>query len=69
VDCSERWPLWLCRIQQLAYHSCDTGDNQRSSGVVRGGHCEPLDRRLIPDLLRGMVNLIGGELDVDDPRF
>jgi hypothetical protein len=27
------------------------------------------DRRLNPDLLRGTVNLIGGELDVDDPRL
>jgi hypothetical protein len=27
------------------------------------------DRRLSPDLPRGMVNLIGGELDVDDPRL
>jgi hypothetical protein len=27
------------------------------------------DRRLSPDLPRGTVNLIGGELDVDDPRL
>jgi hypothetical protein len=27
------------------------------------------DRRLNPDLPRGTVNLIGGELDVDDPRL
>jgi hypothetical protein len=27
------------------------------------------DRRLSPDLSRGAVNLIGGELDVDDPRL
>jgi hypothetical protein len=27
------------------------------------------DRRLSPDVLRGTVNLIGGELDVDDPRL
>jgi hypothetical protein len=27
------------------------------------------DRRMSPDLLRGMVNLIGGELDVDEPRL
>jgi hypothetical protein len=26
------------------------------------------DRRMSPDLQRGMVNLIGGELDVDKPR-
>jgi hypothetical protein len=32
---------------------------------------EDLDRgrRLSPDLPRGTVNLIGGELDVDDPRL
>jgi hypothetical protein len=29
----------------------------------------PLDRRMSPDLPRGTVNLIGGELDVDDPRL
>jgi hypothetical protein len=29
----------------------------------------PVDRRLSPDLPRGTVNLIGGELDVDDPRL
>jgi hypothetical protein len=28
-----------------------------------------LDRRLSPDHPRGTVNLIGGELDVDDPRL
>jgi hypothetical protein len=28
-----------------------------------------VDRRLNPDLPRGRVNLIGGELDVDDPRL
>jgi hypothetical protein len=27
------------------------------------------DRRMSPDLPRGTVNLIGGELDVDDPRL
>jgi hypothetical protein len=27
------------------------------------------DRRMSPDLLRGTVNLIGGELDVDEPRL
>jgi hypothetical protein len=27
------------------------------------------DSRLSPDLSRGTVNLIGGELDVDDPRL
>jgi hypothetical protein len=27
------------------------------------------DRRSSPDLLRGTVNLIGGELDIDDPRL
>jgi hypothetical protein len=27
------------------------------------------DRRLSPDLPRGTVNLIGGELDVEDPRL
>jgi hypothetical protein len=27
------------------------------------------DRRLNPDLPRGTVNLIGGDLDVDDPRL
>jgi hypothetical protein len=27
------------------------------------------DRRLSPDLPRGTVNLIGGELDVNDPRL
>jgi hypothetical protein len=27
------------------------------------------DRRLSPDLPKGTVNLIGGELDVDDPRL
>jgi hypothetical protein len=27
------------------------------------------DRRLNPDLPKGTVNLIGGELDVDDPRL
>jgi hypothetical protein len=30
---------------------------------------EKSDRRLSPDLPRGKVNLIGGELDVDDPRL
>jgi hypothetical protein len=29
----------------------------------------PLDRRLSPDFPRGTVNLIGRELDVDDPRL
>jgi hypothetical protein len=28
-----------------------------------------INRRMSPDLLRGTVNLIGGELDVDDPRL
>jgi hypothetical protein len=28
-----------------------------------------IDRRLNPDLPRGTVNLIGGELDIDDPRL
>jgi hypothetical protein len=28
-----------------------------------------VDRRLSPDLPRGTVNFIGGELDVDDPRL
>jgi hypothetical protein len=27
------------------------------------------DRRMSPDLPRGTVNLIGGELDVDEPRL
>jgi hypothetical protein len=29
----------------------------------------PLDRRMSSDLPRGTVNLIGGELDVDEPRL
>jgi hypothetical protein len=28
-----------------------------------------VDRRVSPDLPRGTVNLIGGELDVDEPRL
>jgi hypothetical protein len=28
-----------------------------------------LDRRMSPNLPRGKVNLIGGELDVDEPRL
>jgi hypothetical protein len=33
--------------------------------------CEygPYDRRMSPNLPRGTVNLIGGELDVDNPRL
>jgi hypothetical protein len=27
------------------------------------------DKRLSPNLPRGTINLIGGELDVDDPRL
>jgi hypothetical protein len=40
-------------------------------GRERRGRGRPWagDRRLIPDLPRGTVNLIGGELDVDDPRL
>jgi hypothetical protein len=30
---------------------------------------KPDDRRMSPDVLRGTVNLIGGELDVDEPRL
>jgi hypothetical protein len=29
----------------------------------------PLDRRMNPDFPGGTVNLIGGELDVDEPRL
>jgi hypothetical protein len=36
--------------------------------IATGAH-KVVDRRLIPDLPRGTVNLIGGELDVDDPRL
>jgi hypothetical protein len=34
------------------------------------GTCLQLtDRRMSPDLPRGTVNLIGGELDVNEPRL
>jgi hypothetical protein len=41
------------------------GGAGRAVAAVSGGG----DRRLSPDLPRGTVNLIGGDLDVDDPRL
>jgi hypothetical protein len=35
--------------------------------LEEGAALVPLDRRMSPDLPRGTVNLIGGELDVDEP--
>jgi hypothetical protein len=36
---------------------------------VKGRGLRISDRRLSPDLPRGTINLIGGQLDVDDPRL
>jgi hypothetical protein len=45
----------------------------RTEGAPLPGHVPSSgkggDRRMNPDLPRGTVNLIGGELDVDDPRL
>jgi hypothetical protein len=43
--------------------------NREGKGRRKSKRKRKSDRRLNPDLPRGTVNLIGGELDVDDPKL
>jgi hypothetical protein len=65
-ECS--YTLWKACAIIYNFVNSEIVQKNRYQGVICIGLI-PLDRRLSPDLPRGTVNLIGGELDVDDPRL